>query len=69
MACPVVMFEIMAIRQKNLIDFYTKVFGWQVQYDKEGYAYVHFPPATYRLMGGIGQAQPGVPGWGPGITF
>ncbi|HEY0602492.1 MAG TPA: VOC family protein [Herpetosiphonaceae bacterium] len=66
---PVVMFEIMADSQPTLIDFYTGVFGWQVQYNQSGFAYIHFPPATYHLLGGIGKAQPGTVGWEKGITF
>lgn len=69
MSHPVVMFEIMANSQPEIIAFYTNVFGWQVQYNKEGFAYIHFPPATYHLLGGIGQAKPGVVGWEKGITF
>src|SRR5687768_8714098 len=68
MSHPVVMFEIMANDQQKIIDFYTKVFGWQTDV-KNGFAYIHFPPATYHLLGGIGQAQPGVVGWEKGVAF
>lgn len=69
MGNPPAMFEIMAINQSRLIDFYTSVFDWQVQRNQEGFAYIHFPPATYHLLGGIGQARPGVTGWGKGVAF
>jgi len=63
------MFEILADDQAALIGFYASVFGWEVAYDQSGYAYVHFPPATRHLLGGIGTAQPGVPGWEKGAAF
>jgi len=69
MSGPAVMFEILAANQAKLAAFYSQVFGWKLQYDKEGYGYVHFPAAPRALMGGLGQAQPGVTGWGKGITF
>jgi predicted enzyme related to lactoylglutathione lyase len=69
MAHPAVMFEIMANNQQSMITFYSNVFGWQVKRDAEGFAYIHFPPARYHLMGGIGQAKAGVTGWEKGITF
>ncbi len=69
MAHPAVMFEIMANNQQSMITFYSNVFGWQVQRNDEGFAYVHFPPARYHLLGGIGQAKAGVTGWEKGITF
>jgi predicted enzyme related to lactoylglutathione lyase len=69
MGNPLAMFEIMAINQESLIDFYTSVFDWQVERNQDGFAYVHFPPANYSLLGGIGQAKPGITGWGKGITF
>ena len=66
---PAVMFEIMAQDQSQLIDFYSSVFGWQVQSSSSGFAYITFPPALYHLLGGIGQAQSGVVGWEKGVTF
>jgi len=67
-AHPVVMFEFIAADQQRLCDFYRTVFGWE--YDVQGgFAYVHFPPATVTLLGGIGQAKPDVPGWQPGRSF
>lgn len=68
MSHPAVMFEIMANDQQKLIDFYTNVFGWKIDL-KNGFAYIHFPPAIYHLLGGIGQAQPGQVGWEKGVTF
>jgi predicted enzyme related to lactoylglutathione lyase len=66
---PAVMFEIMAIDQERLISFYKTVFGWEENRDDAGFAYICFPLANRSLLGGIGKAQPGVPGWGKGITF
>jgi uncharacterized protein len=68
MGNPLAMFEIMGIDQEKLVNFYSGVFDWQVEYSS-GFAYIHFPPASYHLLGGIGQAKPGVPGWGKGVTF
>jgi predicted enzyme related to lactoylglutathione lyase len=66
---PLAMFEIMADDQPTLTAFYGSVFGWSFDYDSAGYAYVHFPVATRHLLGGIGVAQPGVPGWERGTAF
>ena len=66
---PAVMFEIMAIDQEKLINFYKTVLGWEESRDKEGFAYICFAPVSRPLLGGIGQAQPGVPGWGKGTAF
>ncbi len=66
------MFEIMAHDQEKLIIFYSHVFGWKVQKNSEGFAYIHFPPsppAHYPLLGGIGQAKTGVPGYEKGTAF
>ena len=41
------MFEILALDQAKVIAFYTAVFGWEVERDAAGYAYIRFPPATY----------------------
>ena len=59
---PLAMFEIMAADQESLIGFYNLLFGWETEEDREGFAYIHFPPsppAHYPLLGGIGQAKPG----------
>jgi predicted enzyme related to lactoylglutathione lyase len=69
MSNPLAMFEIMAINQEQIIDFYTNVFDWKVERNAQGFAYIHFPPATYHLLGGIGQAKPGQTGWGKGVAF
>ena len=66
------MFEIMALDQEKLVQFYHDLFGWEVQRDSSGFAYIHFPPpptAGYPVLGGIGKAQPGVPGWEKGTAF
>jgi predicted enzyme related to lactoylglutathione lyase/quinol monooxygenase YgiN len=66
---PAVMFEIIANDQPSLKSFYSKVFGWQYQTGAAGFAYVHFPERTPPLLGGIGQADPSVPGFEPGHSF
>lgn len=62
------MFEIMANDQQQLLQFYQAVFGWQSE-PNGGFDYIKFPVASRALLGGIGQAQAGVVGWGKGITF
>ncbi len=66
---PAVMFEIMANDQSNLSSFYSKVFGWQIEPDSAGFDLIPFPPQFRASLGGIGTAQPGVPGYEKGITF
>jgi uncharacterized protein len=66
---PSVMFEIIANNQAVLKDFYSQVFGWRYRVGTAGFAYVHFPERTPPLLGGIGQANPSVPGFEPGHSF
>jgi uncharacterized protein len=66
---PAVMFEIMAADQAGLTGFYKAVFGWEIQPGTGGFGYVHFPSEARPLLGGIGQAQPGVAGYEKGIVF
>jgi uncharacterized protein len=66
---PAVMFELIAKQQKVLLDFYQAVFGWQYQTGTGGFAYVHFPAGSPALLGGIGQADPSIPGFEPGHNF
>jgi predicted enzyme related to lactoylglutathione lyase/quinol monooxygenase YgiN len=66
---PAVMFELIAKQQKVLLDFYQTVFGWKYQTGTGGFAYVHFPAGSPALLGGIGQADPKVPGFEPGHNF
>jgi predicted enzyme related to lactoylglutathione lyase/quinol monooxygenase YgiN len=66
---PSVMFEVIAKDQNRLKQFYAAVFGWQYQAGTGGFAYVHFPRKNPPLLGGIGQAQPDVPGFEPGHSF
>ena len=66
---PLAMFEVLADDQAALIAFYSAVFGWEVDYGAAGFAYVRFPPATRYLLGAIGAAQQGVPGWEKGTAF
>ncbi len=65
---PVVMFELISERPEDLRAFYRAVFDWDYEFSA-GFAYVTFagPPPT--TLGGIGQAQTGVPGWEPGARF
>jgi uncharacterized protein len=66
---PAVMFEIIANDQAAMTDFYTNVFGWSYQRGTGNFAYVHFPAGSPPLLGGIGQADPGIPGFEPGHNF
>ena len=66
---PTVMFELIGKHQKVLLDFYQTVFGWQYQIGTSGFAYVHFPAGSPALLGGIGQADPSIPGFEPGHNF
>ena len=69
---PLAMFEIIAADQDKLLAFYQSLFGWEVQRDSAGFAYIHFPPPPpggYKILGGIGQQRPGVPGYGKGTAF
>lgn len=66
---PSVMFEIMANDQSNAMDFYGTVFGWEFEKGAAGFAYVHFADGARPLLGGIGQADPSVPGLEPGHCF
>lgn len=65
---PSVMFEIIASDQEAMQAFYSKVFGWTYR-TVGGFSYIDFPPASQPLLGGIGQARAGVPGFGPGHNF
>jgi uncharacterized protein len=66
---PSVMFEIIAKDQQRAKAFYTAVFGWTYEVGTGGFAYVRFPTESTPLLGGIGQMQPGVPGFEPGHNF
>jgi hypothetical protein len=66
---PGVMFEIIAKDQDAIKSFYSKVFGWKYQTGTGGFAYVHFTGCTPPLLGGIGQANPAIPGFEPGHSF
>lgn len=68
-AHPAVMFELIANDQAALQAFYTAVFGWTYRIGTGGFAYIDFPTAARPLLGGIGQAQAGVPGFEPGHNF
>jgi len=66
---PCGMFEIIARHQGALMDFYTTVFGWQYRRGSEGFAYTRFDLPGGAALGGIGQADPAVPGYTPGRSF
>jgi predicted enzyme related to lactoylglutathione lyase/quinol monooxygenase YgiN len=66
---PAVMFEIVARNQAKASAFYSKVFGWRYESGTGGFSYVHFPAGSPPLLGGIGQAQPGKPGFEPRNSF
>lgn len=66
---PAVMFEIIARDQAALSAFYRGVFGWSVQSGTGGFEYIHFPRTQPPLLGGIGQANPAIPGFEPGHNF
>jgi predicted enzyme related to lactoylglutathione lyase len=63
------MFEIIARDQGKLTAFYHKVFGWQFERGTEGFAYVHFDVPGAAALGGIGQADPSIPGYAAGSSF
>jgi len=66
---PAVMFEIIAQNAQTSADFYTEVFGWDYVSGTGGFRYIHFPAGSPPLLGGIGQADPSVPGFAPGHNF
>lgn len=66
---PGVMIEIIAKDQQAMKAFYSKVFGWHYRSGTGGFAYVHFGERTLPLLGGIGQADPSIPGFEPGHNF
>ena len=66
---PAVMFEIIGRDQGVLKTFYSKVFGWKFRGGSGGFAYVDFLLHDLPLLGGIGQADPSVPGFEPGHSF
>ncbi len=66
---PAVMFEIIAKDAAAAKAFYQQVFGWRYTIGAGGFAYVHFPAGAPPLLGGIGQADPGTPGFEPGRNF
>jgi predicted enzyme related to lactoylglutathione lyase/quinol monooxygenase YgiN len=66
---PSVMFEIIAKKQGPMLAFYRSLFGWNYQFGTGNFAYVRFPSQPQPLLGGIGQADPSIPGFEPGRTF
>lgn len=66
---PGVMFEIIARDQAALKTFYANVFGWHYATGGAGFAYIPFPARINPLLGGIGQAESGTPGYAPGTNF
>ncbi len=67
---PAIMFEVLANDKAHLKQFYNSVFDWSYHdQSAEGFAYVNFPTKLRALLGGIGQAQVGVPGFEAGNHF
>lgn len=66
---PAVMFEVIAADAAQIAAFYTAVFGWSYEIGTGNFRYIHFPAGTPPLLGGIGQADPDVPGFAPGRNF
>ena len=66
---PAVMFEVIAKNQAASQAFYGAVFGWQFDIGTSGFAYVKFPQFAQPLLGGVGQADPTIPGFEPGRNF
>ena len=66
---PSVMFEIIARDQDKLKQFYQRVFGWHYDVGTGGFAYVTFPERSMALLGGVGRADPQLPGFEPGHNF
>jgi uncharacterized protein len=65
---PAVMFEFIATDQQRLCDFYQAVFGWEFDV-VDNFAYIRFAPRAIEMLGGIGQAEPGIKGREPGRNF
>lgn len=66
---PAVMFEVIATDLEAAKAFYTRVFGWQYEAGTSGFQYIHFPAGAPPLLGGLGQADPDIPGFEPGRNF
>lgn len=66
---PAVMFEVMSNNPEQARAFYSTVFGWTFDTGSAGFSYVQFPSAERPLLGGIGQADPAVPGMRTGTNF
>lgn len=66
---PCGMFEIIARDQDKLAAFYHQVFGWRYQSGTGGFAYVHFDVPGAAALGGIGKADPSIPGYAAGSSF
>lgn len=68
---PAVMFEVLSLNPVRARAFYSAVFGWV--YAPGGgpdpFHYVHFPAGSPPLLGGIGSANPDVPGFAAGTNF
>lgn len=66
---PCGMFEIIARDQARLMAFYSAVFGWQYERGSAGFAYARFDQPGGAALGGIGQADPSMPGYAAGHSF
>ncbi|MDP8238235.1 MAG: VOC family protein [Candidatus Hatepunaea meridiana] len=66
MGNPVIFFEIAGRDAKKLSDFYSRLFGWNISYDKnEAYATIN-TDADNEVNGGINECEGEVP---PYVTF
>ncbi len=68
-AHPSRMFEIVTRDQASALSFYSGVFGWSYEFGTGHFGYVRFPYRNPALMGGIGQANPEIPGFEAGVKF
>lgn len=68
---PAVMFEVLSPDPARARAFYSAVFGWAYAPGSgpHPFHYVHFPAGSPPLLGGIGSANPGVPGFAAGTNF
>jgi len=66
---PCKMFEIIARDQQAAMRFYGDVFNWSFDTGASGFAYVRFGAGADASLGGIGQADPTIPGFEPGHNF
>lgn len=68
---PAVMFEVLSANAPRSREFYNAVFGWRYApgAGENPFHYIHFPAGSPPLLGGIGSADPDVPGFAAGTNF